>query len=383
MTTEQKAELIEKTVLFAQTPENLLRQLAEYAVIAEFPAGQVISEIIPEDHNFYLLLSGKIVVESDGVQWSVLQAGNLFGPPLYPHNHLKKLILKSVLPSVLVVFSFPQTNEARAAEIFLLHKMVRHFASMPEAGFYMNELEDESPAAMVRRLQNTQEHLFSIYSHDFRSPVASMISVLSLLKSEMEAGTPENELQSLLDSLIELSDVHLKMIENLRLWSELRAGRKKIIFQRQSIRELVQNVIYSEAEAFESKSIKLTLGAFGDKLFETNPPLFQAILQEFLSNARKFSYPGSSVYLNVAVNGHEAIISVTDEGRGITNTRAANLLKTGKNFSEYGTAYEAGTGLGLLIAKEMAGLIGGHINFESETGKGSTFTLRLDTVLQD
>lgn len=383
MTIEMKAELLGKTMLLGCIPQSILLRLATFTTITEASAGQIVSEVNQENANNFLLLSGKIVVESDGIPWTILQGGDPFGVYLAPVNQENNFRLKALLPSVIAIFSFPQTDEARESEIMLLQRMVRHFALMPEAANHSDTSGGESPLALIRRLQNTQDHLFSIYSHDLRSPVASMVSVLNLLKSEMDSGASSDDLESLVISLLELSDVHLKMMENLRLWSELRAGRKSINYEQTAISLLVKNVVDNVMEDFKAKSVKILIAPIENITIETNGNLIQSILIELLTNARKFSYPGSSVHLDVSVNGQEILFAIQDTGKGITASRSTQLLKTGKNFSEYGTSNEPGTGLGLLIAKEMAALIGGRIDFESETGKGSTFTLRLPAVCQD
>ena len=97
------------------------------------------------------------------------------------------------------------------------------------------------------------------------------------------------------------------------------------------------------------------------------------IMVNLLSNAIKFSYNDSEILVNAEIEGDKVIVSVKDTGKGMSEEDQKKLLNTETHFSKYGTNNEEGSGLGLLLCQDFAVKNGGHLWFESEEGKGSTF----------
>ena len=101
--------------------------------------------------------------------------------------------------------------------------------------------------------------------------------------------------------------------------------------------------------------------------------MMKTILRNLLSNAIKFSYNDSEILVNAEIEGDKVIVSVKDTGKGMSEEDQKKLLNTETHFSKYGTNNEEGSGLGLLLCQDFAVKNGGHLWFESEEGKGSTF----------
>ena len=96
-----------------------------------------------------------------------------------------------------------------------------------------------------------------------------------------------------------------------------------------------------------------------------------------ISNALKFSEEGKNVIINIDLNEDKTVISIKDEGPGFSEEEMNNLFKKFVKFAARPTAGESSTGLGLSIAKTLAGKLNGDIMCESIKGKGSTFYLVL------
>jgi two-component system sensor histidine kinase/response regulator len=105
--------------------------------------------------------------------------------------------------------------------------------------------------------------------------------------------------------------------------------------------------------------------------------MIQLIIRNLLSNAIKFSNPGSEILISAVEIDNRVDISVRDYGTGISKTKSENLFKIDVQNSTMGTANETGTGLGLLLCKDMVAMHKGGIWLISEEGKGSTFTFSI------
>jgi signal transduction histidine kinase len=103
--------------------------------------------------------------------------------------------------------------------------------------------------------------------------------------------------------------------------------------------------------------------------------LLQHILRNLLSNAVKYSPPGTSVDIDLSRQGNEVVLVVRDHGIGIPEADQERLFEPYHRAGNVGTT--SGTGLGLKIARDCVELHGGTITFQSQEGKGTTFTARL------
>ncbi len=105
--------------------------------------------------------------------------------------------------------------------------------------------------------------------------------------------------------------------------------------------------------------------------------MFASVLQNIITNAIKFTNPDGEITVTTKTENGEVLISISDNGVGIKEEYMNKLFKIEHSASNTGTHDESGTGLGLLLTKEMVELNGGKIFVESEFGKGSTFSFTL------
>jgi signal transduction histidine kinase len=101
------------------------------------------------------------------------------------------------------------------------------------------------------------------------------------------------------------------------------------------------------------------------------------VLRNIVTNAIKFSYPNSEIFLDAHQNGENIIISIIDEGKGMSDKQLSNLFKIENVSSTEGTGGETGSGLGLIICKEFVHANNGEIWAESKKDIGTTFFIAL------
>ena len=105
--------------------------------------------------------------------------------------------------------------------------------------------------------------------------------------------------------------------------------------------------------------------------------MIKSCIRNLLSNAIKFSYEGGVVKVRLHESEDSYILSVADNGCGISKTNQQKLLNVGTHYTSYGTAQEEGSGLGLLLTVEFVNRNKGKLWFESKEGEGSTFFISL------
>jgi signal transduction histidine kinase len=160
--------------------------------------------------------------------------------------------------------------------------------------------------------------------------------------------------------------------------SAIESGKLDLALQSTDLSVLVEHSVALNRVLAEKKQIRLSFQADDDlPALLLDPAKTEQVLDNLISNAVKFSYPGSSVDIHVSREQDRAQISVRDEGQGIPADELDNLFEWFGRTSVKGTEGERSTGLGLAIARRIVLEHQGAIWVKSEVGKGSTFYVSL------
>lgn len=228
----------------------------------------------------------------------------------------------------------------------------------------------------LRELNASKDRLFSIISHDLRSPFTTLLGYCDLLQSDEFEWTVE-ETREYVRSIDMVARRTYSLIENLLEWSGVQTGRTERQPTTIGLSRIVSDAIEQSRQAAQAKEISLINGLEETRYALANPDMVASVMRNLLSNAVKFTRPGGAVRVSAREVGDFVEVAVTDNGIGISQEDAAILFRTDAHHTTRGTANERGTGLGLLLCKELVERNGGEIWLESEAGKGTTvrFTL--------
>lgn len=239
-----------------------------------------------------------------------------------------------------------------------------------------NQLKESE--AKLKKLLETKNRFISILAHDLRNPFSSILGFSDLLYSQYY-DYDDKQKHEFISRIRESAETTLKFINSLISWSK--SIDENIEPQKESvpIADLVTEV--SEVVEFmaQQKKIKIELEYDKDGVVVSYRNMLSAILRNLLTNAVKYSYTESSVVLKIlpSPDGLWMDFKVIDAGVGISKESLAGLFEINKSSSTLGTANEKGSGLGLLIVKEMTAKLGGELHVESSVGVGTVFTLRI------
>src|SRR5207249_11785020 len=114
-----------------------------------------------------------------------------------------------------------------------------------------------------------------------------------------------------------------------------------------------------------------------DLTVSADTSMLDAILRNLIGNGVKFTYPGGYVRVRARAEGESVVIEVTDDGVGIAPNALEHLFDGSGQRSTQGTNGEPGTGLGLLVCRDLIARHGGRLEVDSAPGRGSTFRFRL------
>ena len=236
---------------------------------------------------------------------------------------------------------------------------------------YLNELTAKGQE--LEELNKLKDKLLSIVSHDFRGPLNSLRGTLTLF---LRGVISNEELNMLTESLVEKLDNTYNLLENLLNWAKSQMQGMKIYKKEIELKSISEDCVGLLSPIADKKLVKLKNNIKSPIQVYADNEMIKLILRNLISNAIKFTTAGNNIILDASTKKNHVIVSVKDNGMGISNENQAKLFKH-DNFSTSGTSNETGIGLGLLLCKDFVEKNGGEIWFESELEKGSTFYFSL------
>ncbi len=223
----------------------------------------------------------------------------------------------------------------------------------------------------------TKNMFFSIIAHDLKGPVGNISQILDLFKDNFNDISNDEKLDYL-NILSSLSTKTNKLLEDLLLWARIQMNTIEITFEEVNLKTLISNTIELIIEKAREKNIKI-VSKVDSILLNTNESSLKTVIRNLLSNAIKFSNDQSKVEIktNIPESNTKVIISIKDHGVGISQENIDKLFKIETSFTTYGTNNEKGTGLGLILCKELIEKVNGTIWVESQEDVGSTFSISI------
>ena len=224
------------------------------------------------------------------------------------------------------------------------------------------------------KINQTKDHLFLILAHELKNPVLSFRNVSQKINYLLQRNQTDRLMQlgSVLDKTA--SNAH-NLLDNLLQWAKTQRGTFALHPRIINLHEAFCQVMEAYKPRVEEKEISLTTCLENKEIsIWADPAAVQVLLRNLVDNAVKFTPKGGSICLCAEQKKDLTLLKVIDTGVGIKPEIKKNMFRP-KSRPSTGTAGEKGTGLGLLLVRELMKLHGGKLRIESEPGKGSTFTL--------
>ena len=225
-------------------------------------------------------------------------------------------------------------------------------------------------------LDKIKDKFISVISHDLKSPYTTILGFSEILVED--ESLHEKEKREYLTYIYDGSRLQLNLIEHLLDWSRLRTGRIKIENQRLNLRNLISTVVSKQTGSAVRKNIDITQNVPVNLLINSDEKQLAKAVSDILSNAIKFSHQNSKVSLS-ADNFKDNMVEIVikDSGIGIPKEDQEKLFRLDHKFSKNGTNGEPGSGMGLIVVKEIIDKLKGEIWFYSTEGEGSEFHLTI------
>lgn len=229
-------------------------------------------------------------------------------------------------------------------------------------------------AEQLLQLDRQKTEFFQNISHEFRTPLTLMVGPLESATAQQEGLTYE-------ESAIALRNSRrlLRLVNQLLDLQRLDAGRMQPSFRPCDLREVVSQVVDSFRPYCEKKGLTVITHLSPCPANYLDLEKFDKVLYNLLSNAMKFTAAGKTITIVARPEGDHALLEVIDTGIGILPDQIPFLFERFRQAEGSANRSYEGTGLGLALVKELVELHGGQITVESVYGKGTTFSIRLQT----
>jgi signal transduction histidine kinase len=252
-------------------------------------------------------------------------------------------------------------------------KKANHLLQQKNTEISRQNLEIQEQAQQLRELNNLKDKLFSIISHDLRSPLGSLITLLNLTQ---EGYFTEEGFRDVIDELSKNVGYTSELLENLLRWAQSQMQGLKVIPSTFNIRDVAEDKLRLYEEQAQNKGITLKNQIDPQMAVYADSAMIELVFRNLIANAIKFCDKGSVVTTTASHSNGMVMVSVSDTGKGISSENLKKLFGR-EIFSTRGTSNEKGTGLGLLLCKDFITLNGGEIWAKSVEGVGSEFFFTL------
>jgi len=221
-------------------------------------------------------------------------------------------------------------------------------------------------------LNATKDKFFSILAHDLKSPFNAFIGITDILAEDIDILDKE-QIKSFLLDINRSSHSTVKLLENLLAWAQMQRGLMKFEPIELEINTVINDVFQLYLDNAMEKDLKLINETPLGKTIKADHNMLYLLLRNLVYNAIKFTNPGGEIRVGENATSGFSEIYVADSGVGINPSSLSKMFRIESQSTTLGTAHEKGTGLGLVLCKDMVEKNGGTIRVSSEVGVGTTF----------
>ncbi len=233
----------------------------------------------------------------------------------------------------------------------------------------------EQKITEVEQASKYKSEFMANMSHELRTPLNSILILAKLLQDNKHSNLSEEQVKYASVIHNAGSDL-LQLINELLDLAKIESGKVEIHKDSINSKHFAANLESLFKEVAKEKSIRFNIDIKkAPEQFISDEYRLEQVLKNFLSNAFKFTDHNGEINLQIIKQSGNLHFAVSDNGKGISEDKQALIFEAFRQEDGSTSRKYGGTGLGLSISKEISSLLGGRITLESESGKGSKFTL--------
>lgn len=238
----------------------------------------------------------------------------------------------------------------------------------------LNELNDK-----LKELNATKDRFFSIVAHDLRGPFHSLLAFSDALSNDIDELSID-EIKSFNADINKSLKKQFALLNDLLDWSRLQSEHYNLKLENIDIYNLINEIMDTLSLTAAQKEIKLINEVDKNIIVNADKNMIQLVLRNLISNSLKFSNVQGIIKVTSLLKEGNVEIKVSDNGVGIRSEDLDKIFHIDVHYTTQGTFKEKGTGLGLILCKEIIEKHDGEISISSELGKGTDISFTLKTA---
>jgi len=278
------------------------------------------------------------------------------------------IFLVLLLLNIYALITSPNINPLKLSNTVILMQIISGFVMIALTFGFLSAVNIRLNKELNGQLDSKTKFL-SIIAHDLRSPVGNIMNFLDLLQNEDDLN--EKEKKEYLKILNTLSQSTFHLLQNLLEWATKSKNLNNFESERIELSQMVSSNINIFRSSSVLKSINLNFKEGKQTYILGNTNMLQTIVRNLVSNAIKFTPEGGTINISSEKVLNNVRLIVADTGRGIEPEIIESLFKFETCQSKTGTNGEVGSGLGLVLCKELVSSNNGVIKIESTVGVGT------------
>ena len=231
--------------------------------------------------------------------------------------------------------------------------------------------EAEAKSLELDTLNRQKTLLFSIIAHDLRNPFQALLGLSEVL-SKAVAAKDHASIERRAKGINDAATQAYALLESLFSWASLQMDTLAVSLTDVDLDAVAREVVQVSAEAASDKGIAISTECAGLRVCAQRDML-ATVLRNLVSNAVKFTLPGGTIRVMAERRGDGVEIAVVDSGVGMPAGKVEDLFRLDRRTTTNGTAGERGSGLGLLLCRDLVERQGGTLVATSVVGTGTTF----------
>ncbi len=296
-------------------------------------------------------------------------------------DELKKVIsdrynstteIKLKINDTLRTFEVSTTSLFEKGTIF--SGLILLFKDITERNLSNQKLKEQSEQLIT--LNNLKDRLFSIISHDLRSPLNSLKETIFLTQ---EGSLNESDFKIIIPELSKNIEYTSELLENLLYWSKSQLKGEVIDADIFDVYEVIKEKLEFFDRKAKEKGIELNFQLSKNTFAYADKNMIRIVIRNLMANAIKFCSKGNQISIRSTSSNNRITLIIEDTGIGISQINIDKVLNE-EVFSTEGTAREQGTGLGLILCQDFIKKNNGQFYIQSEVGVGSKFSIELPST---
>lgn len=224
----------------------------------------------------------------------------------------------------------------------------------------------------LNELNQEKNHLIGIVAHDLRNPLHNILGMANVILLNGENLSEKQEKYT--KNIVQTTERLNGMINQILDTQAIDAQSLNLKLEKVNLIKILERVVNNFKHKAKSKNIRINFKPEKTEHFASIDKNYTLqIFENLVSNALKFSYQNSNIYIKIIEQNEFLQIQIIDEGQGIPKTELPKLFQKFQKLSSKPTANENSTGLGLSIVKKYVEAMQGKVWCESEIDKGTTF----------